>query len=408
MTFEEGISRLKAYVEKNGHAQVPYTYVDEDGAALGKWVSRQREVYHEGKMPVERISALNDQHFVWKVDHKAAQQKTVEASFNEFYSHLEAFRKEFGHCDVAQTYTSPDGYRLGAVVNKKRIRPERMTREQIRKLKEIGFPFASENRPWGRTKVLNPIQDSDLLLGISCCIAGMQDACLGLPVVAVISSDNYFHGFFSNDEAGTAVIVARAVYEYIKAGKDPIIDMMDAIFGDETIDLISRMKKKVITGPYNSSLFKDLSKHKGTAPGCTQEWEEKKRLYEAAANINQDAQRAYIINKGNKIVHYVTRDATLNKDNVSALCGAFPLSKEGCVFVEDIMEEDRKLVIRRLVAAYVYAQRMRLEKRYDDRWLGSFQKATASVNTLGMLRNMVNRLIEGATNEQLYEYAENN
>ena len=79
MTFEEGYTRLKHYVEENHHAQVPYTFVDKDGVALGKWVSRQRDVYHAGKLPVEKIAALNELGFVWRVDHKAALPRHTPA-----------------------------------------------------------------------------------------------------------------------------------------------------------------------------------------------------------------------------------------------------------------------------------------------------------------------------------------
>ena len=75
---------------------------------------------------------------------------------------------------------------------------------------------------------------------------------------------------------------------------------------------------------------------------------------------------------------------------------------------EEVNEPDRELLMCRLVAAYIAAYRMEVEKRYEDRWLGSFQKATFAVSKLGMLRNMVNRLIaKGETNAQIYQYAQN-
>jgi len=149
LTFEEGTEKLKIYVAEYGDTLVPYTFVDKDGSTLGKWVSRQRENYHTGKLSAERIAVLNKLNFVWTVDHKKAQRKAVDDGFEKFYEHLVAYKKAFGDCDVPQVYISIDGYRLGAAVNKKRVRPERMTEEQISRLKEIGFLFKSENRPWG-------------------------------------------------------------------------------------------------------------------------------------------------------------------------------------------------------------------------------------------------------------------
>ena len=407
MTFEEGYTRLKYYVEENHHAQVPYAFVDKDGVALGKWVSRQRDVYHAGKLPVEKIAALNDLGFVWRVDHKAAQQRMAETHFNEFYKHLEAFRKEFGHCDVAQTYTSPDGYKLGAVVNKKRIRPERMTRNQIRKLKDLGFQFSSENKPWSRTQTLKPVENKALIEKVSYTISELQHACIGMPVVAVISSDHYFHAFFSKDEVGTAVIVARAVYEYIKKGRQPIMDMVDAIFGDKTIDMVARMKKSVVSGPYNSSIYYDQWKLTRDTHD-PEEWKRQRKLCMSVANDSQKQQYIATFRHESKIIAAVTEDPILKKDNVSVICSAFPLTMDGCLMGEEVNEPDRELLMCRLVAAYIAAYRMEVEKRYEDRWLGSFQKATFAVSKLGMLRNMVNRLIaKGETNAQIYQYAQN-
>lgn len=152
MTFEEGVSRLKRYIEEYGNALVPYSYKDKDGVLLGKWVSRQRELYHSCRLSADRIAVLNELDFVWEVDHKAAQRKAVSDAFEMFYEHLVAFKAEFGHCDVKQSYVSPDGYRLGATANKIRVRPERRTEEQIRKLHDIDFPFVSSNKPWFSVK----------------------------------------------------------------------------------------------------------------------------------------------------------------------------------------------------------------------------------------------------------------
>ena len=131
MTFDEGIICLKKYIDQYGTSKVPYTYQTDDKIALGKWVSRQRELYHDGRLSVDKIVKLKELNFVWKVDHKAAQQDNADNSFEEFYNHLKEYKATYGHCDVPQAYQCKDGYRLGAVVNKKRMRPERMSEEQI-------------------------------------------------------------------------------------------------------------------------------------------------------------------------------------------------------------------------------------------------------------------------------------
>ena len=149
MEFDEGLRHLKNYISKNGSSKVPYTYKTEDNITLGKWVSRQRELYHAGRLSSDRIVKLDEVGFIWEVDHKNAQREGSDASFEEFFKRLKEYKKTYGDCDVPQTYICRDGYRLGAAVNKKRVRPERMTEEQIKRLDSIGFLFRSKYaKPW--------------------------------------------------------------------------------------------------------------------------------------------------------------------------------------------------------------------------------------------------------------------
>lgn len=68
--WEEGFRRLQKYVNKNGHASPPQSYVNEDGYRLGTWVSSQRGYEAVGKLSVERqkrLSALRG--WTWGIRH---------------------------------------------------------------------------------------------------------------------------------------------------------------------------------------------------------------------------------------------------------------------------------------------------------------------------------------------------
>lgn len=145
--FQYKLDHLKEYVKENGNTMVPYDYFSPDGFWLGSWVKVQRELRATGRLSDERIAALDDLGFVWVVDHFMTQRKKSDEKFEEFFRYLIEFKKEYGHCDVVQRYVCADGYTLGARVNKKRLRPERMTEEQIERLNNIGFVWKSGNKP---------------------------------------------------------------------------------------------------------------------------------------------------------------------------------------------------------------------------------------------------------------------
>ncbi|MFV2065098.1 MAG: helicase associated domain-containing protein, partial [Chloroflexota bacterium] len=39
--WRAGLAQLRAYIEREGHAQVPRKYTADDGFGLGSWVSHQ-------------------------------------------------------------------------------------------------------------------------------------------------------------------------------------------------------------------------------------------------------------------------------------------------------------------------------------------------------------------------------
>jgi hypothetical protein len=53
-----GLIHLKEYIQREGHACVPTTFVTEGGYRLGDWVSCQRFFKKKSKLSVDRQSKL--------------------------------------------------------------------------------------------------------------------------------------------------------------------------------------------------------------------------------------------------------------------------------------------------------------------------------------------------------------
>jgi len=55
--FEENFRVLEQFVEREGHARVPDSHV-EDGVRLGNWVGTRRSDYRNGKREPEHVARL--------------------------------------------------------------------------------------------------------------------------------------------------------------------------------------------------------------------------------------------------------------------------------------------------------------------------------------------------------------
>ena len=64
--WEKNYAALRAFYEREGHANVPRNYKTADGLTLGTWLSNQRKRYQarewsEAERKAKRVSALSDE-----------------------------------------------------------------------------------------------------------------------------------------------------------------------------------------------------------------------------------------------------------------------------------------------------------------------------------------------------------
>jgi lysozyme family protein len=104
---------------------------------LGQWVSVQR--LSQDKLSNDRKAQLNALGFDW-APHDTAWEEGLE--------HFRAFVNEHKHCLVPADYKSPDGYKLGRWVTRRRFRKDTLSPEQIEILDALGFDWNPITTQW--------------------------------------------------------------------------------------------------------------------------------------------------------------------------------------------------------------------------------------------------------------------
>ncbi len=137
--WERGVSHFKKYAQVEGSVLVPLRYKSNDGFGLGSWLGEQRK--HRSKLTQKQRYKLDSLGFDW-----APKQNQWE----NWLSHLEIYVQEKGHARVTDTYTCPDGYKLGSWIQNQRTnaRMGKMNSERKFILEALGFDWDPIKSDW--------------------------------------------------------------------------------------------------------------------------------------------------------------------------------------------------------------------------------------------------------------------
>ena len=133
--WEEGFSKLKKFVAREGHCRVASDY-KEDNFRLGVWVQTQRK--NKNKVSKERVEKLDALGFIWDINAEY---------WNEGFNKLQKFIKREGHNIVERSHKE-DGFPLGNWVRTQRAYKNTISSEQIEKLDAIGFIWDVADKQW--------------------------------------------------------------------------------------------------------------------------------------------------------------------------------------------------------------------------------------------------------------------
>jgi hypothetical protein len=128
--WDEVIRRLTRYRERFGHCDVSTEWRED--RTLVYWVERIRSIRKTlGQKRIRQLDALG---FEWDPLHGRWEKRFRE---------LEAFKQQHGHCCVADKSTV-----LGRWVGNLRRNKEKLSRERIRRLEQLGFDWAPLKTVW--------------------------------------------------------------------------------------------------------------------------------------------------------------------------------------------------------------------------------------------------------------------
>jgi len=109
--YRAGVDHLRSYTAAQGHANVPRTFVTDDGFKLGAWVIRRRSERNAGTLTPARVAELDALGMV--LDPR-------DANYWAGVDHLRSYTAAQGHAKVPATHVTDDGFKLGNWVRSRR------------------------------------------------------------------------------------------------------------------------------------------------------------------------------------------------------------------------------------------------------------------------------------------------
>ncbi len=132
-SYRIGVNHLRTYTAAQGHANVPYRFVTDDGFKLGIWVRNRRQDHKSGRLSGARNTELNVLGMVWG--------SSPDSGYRSGVDHLRAYATAQGNANVPQGFVTDDGFHLGVWVTSRRQdrKVGRLSTAKVTELSALGM-----------------------------------------------------------------------------------------------------------------------------------------------------------------------------------------------------------------------------------------------------------------------------
>lgn len=130
-SWNESLALLDSYIRKHENSDVSQRHLEE-GFKLGVWCHNQRKQFSEQKLTAEKIQKLNDRGFNWN---------PVASKWDQWVGLLKEYNDINGNCDVPKRMLFK-GEKLGAWVLNTRTSKDKLPKERVDQLTDMGFAWA--------------------------------------------------------------------------------------------------------------------------------------------------------------------------------------------------------------------------------------------------------------------------
>jgi len=128
---------LKAYKQEHGNCRVPENF--KLNPTLASWTRTQRTFYSKKQLSAERIRNLEEICFPWD---------PREASWQQMFEALKAYKKEHGECRVPRTYKSNPQLAKWVKQQRKVYSEQQLSVERVKNLEQLGFEWNPNRTKW--------------------------------------------------------------------------------------------------------------------------------------------------------------------------------------------------------------------------------------------------------------------